>query len=68
MVCTDFDELIESIAAGEMVPDAEAQEHLASCVACAHALELARQIGAYARERDRLLRRGCAPESHRSGI
>jgi anti-sigma factor RsiW len=44
MVCTEFDELIEPIATGEIVPDAEVQAHLASCVACAHALELARQI------------------------
>jgi hypothetical protein len=44
MVCTDLDELIEPIAAGEMVPDADARAHLSSCVACAHALTLARQI------------------------
>jgi anti-sigma factor RsiW len=44
MVCTDLDELIEPIATGEMVADAEVQAHLASCVACSHALELARQI------------------------
>ena len=44
MVCTDLDELIEPIAAGEIVPDADARAHLASCAACAHALELARQI------------------------
>ena len=44
MACTDLDELIEPIAAGEMVPDADVRAHLASCAACAHALELARQI------------------------
>lgn len=44
MVCMDLDALIEPIAAGEMVPDANARAHLASCAACAHALELARQI------------------------
>ena len=44
MVCTHLDELIEPIAAGDMVPDADARAHLASCAACAHALELARQI------------------------
>jgi anti-sigma factor RsiW len=44
MVCTDLDELIEPIATGEMVANAEVQAHLASCVACSHALELARQI------------------------
>ena len=44
MVCTHLDELIEPIAAGDMVPDADTRAHLASCAACAHALELARQI------------------------
>ena len=44
MVCTHLDELIEPIAAGDMVPDADARAHLASCAPCAHALELARQI------------------------
>jgi anti-sigma factor RsiW len=46
MVCTDLDALIEPIAAGEIVPDANARTHLASCAACARALELARQIDA----------------------
>ena len=44
MVCTHLDELIEPIAAGDMVPDSDTRAHLASCAACAHALELARQI------------------------
>jgi hypothetical protein len=44
MVCMDLDALIEPIAAGELVPDADARAHLASCAACAHALELARRI------------------------
>ena len=44
MVCTHLDELIEPIAVGDVVPDADARAHLASCAACAHALELARQI------------------------
>jgi anti-sigma factor RsiW len=44
MVCTDLDELIEPIATGEMVADGEVQAHLASCMVCSHALELARQI------------------------
>ena len=44
MVCTHLDELIEPIAAGELVPDSDTRAHLASCAACAHALELARQI------------------------
>ena len=44
MVCTHLDELIEPIAAGDVVPDADTRAHLASCAACAHALELARQI------------------------
>ena len=34
MVCTDLDELIEPIATGEMVADAEVQAHLASCEDC----------------------------------
>ena len=44
MVCTDLDLLIEPIAAGEIVPDADTRSHLASCAACAQALALARQI------------------------
>ena len=44
MVCRDLDALIEPIAAGEMIPDADARAHFASCPACGGALELARQI------------------------
>ena len=44
MTCTDFDELIEPIAAGEMEPDAGTLAHVQSCEACARALALARQI------------------------
>ena len=44
MVCTDVDPLIEPIAAGEIVPDAETLAHLASCAGCARALAMARQI------------------------
>jgi hypothetical protein len=44
MVCMDLDPLIEPIAAGDVVPDADARTHLASCAACANALALARQI------------------------
>src|SRR6187200_1064554 len=44
MTCTDFDELIEPIAAGEMEPDAGMRAHLQSCAACSRALAMARQI------------------------
>jgi hypothetical protein len=42
--CTELHALIEPIAAGEVEPDAGARAHLATCIACARALALARQI------------------------
>lgn len=55
MTCTDFDELIEPIAAGELEPDAGMRAHLQSCPACTRALAMARQI-------DRVLGAQPAPE------
>ena len=55
MTCTDFDELIEPIAAGELEPDAGMHAHLQSCPACTRALATACQI-------DRMLAAQPAPE------
>jgi anti-sigma factor RsiW len=55
MTCTDFDELIEPIAAGELKPDAGMRAHLQSCPACTRALAMAHQI-------DRVLGAQPAPE------
>jgi len=44
MTCTDFDELIEPIAAGDIEPDPGMRAHLQSCAACTRALAMARQI------------------------
>jgi anti-sigma factor RsiW len=44
MRCTDIDELIEPIAAGEIEPDAVMSAHLQSCEVCGRALAMARQI------------------------
>ena len=51
MSCTDLDDLIEAIAARELEPDADMRAHLATCLTCARALALARQIdGVLARQ------------------
>jgi len=55
MPCTELDELIEPIAAGEIEPDAVMRAHLATCTVCASALALARHI-------DRVLAMQSAPE------
>jgi len=44
--CTELNALIEAIAAGEIEPDPGARAHLATCIACARALALARHIDA----------------------
>ena len=51
MSCTDLDDLIEAIAARELEPDGDMRAHLATCLTCARALALARQIdGVLARQ------------------
>jgi anti-sigma factor RsiW len=44
MRCTDIDELIEPIAAGDIRPDAAMHAHLQSCEVCGRALAMAREI------------------------
>ena len=46
MTCTEFDAVIELVAAGEIEPDAGTRAHLQSCAACGRALALARRIDA----------------------
>ena len=46
MSCTELNAVIEAIAAGEVEPDPGTRAHLATCIACARALALARQIDA----------------------
>jgi predicted anti-sigma-YlaC factor YlaD len=54
MSCDEMREAIEPIAAGDLTPDAAAEEHLASCADCRAAL-------AQARELERLLQERPAP-------
>ena len=56
MRCRDLTNLIEPIAAGDVVPDDDMAAHLAACPACAADLELARRI-------DRLLAGGETPSA-----
>ena len=54
MTCADLDDLIEPIAAGDIVPSAEVRAHLAECASCGASLALATRI-------DRLLSAQVAP-------
>ena len=44
MTCAELDDLIEPIAAGDVVPSAEVRAHLAGCASCAASLALATRI------------------------
>jgi anti-sigma factor RsiW len=55
MSCTELDEVIEPIAAGDLEADAVMRAHLATCPRCASALALARHI-------DRVLAMQSAPD------
>jgi anti-sigma factor RsiW len=44
MTCAELDDLIEPLASGDIVPDAEVRAHLADCAACAASLALATRI------------------------
>ncbi len=54
MTCTELDDLIEPLAAGDVEPTAEVRAHLAECPSCAASLSLATRI-------DRLLTAQVAP-------
>jgi anti-sigma factor RsiW len=51
MTCADAADLIESVAAGELAPDASLSAHLAGCPACAQSVQTARQIDGLLRAR-----------------
>jgi predicted anti-sigma-YlaC factor YlaD len=44
MMCIELDDLIEPIAAGDVVPTPSMQQHLAECSACRQALALAQAV------------------------
>jgi hypothetical protein len=46
MKCSDVLDLVEPIAAGDLVPDERVREHLHSCPGCAGALASARRVEA----------------------
>ena len=56
MFCDEFLETVEAIAAGDVMPDARVDAHLATCVNCAAALNAARQV-------ERLLKARSAPQA-----